>query len=235
MALVTRRLTLHGCIAGACLLALPGVVLHAIETVRLPGEAANFTPVFAEPVLRKIRGLAEHPGKKIRIGFPTLSGDEKSITLSYKRTQRTGVPYAVLESEGRKPLYLTHNGTARLHEIDFTSRDADMMDRLKKRTGILWSRLKEWMREQDSFTLAIKAVAAAVAVWLAAGIGSTVLAGIAFVASYALVIGLIIAGVLVIAELFPGLYLVQPRQERVTQVYMKKTQRFSDVVSAVAA
>lgn len=235
MGLVTRRTILQGGTCGALMLFTPGMHPQTAETVRLPHEAHQFTPVFAEPLLAKIRDLAEHPGKKLRLLFPTLSGEEKPILLSYGRTKNKGVPYAALESTGHRPLYLIHNGIAPLHEVDFASHDEGVMTRLKNRAKVLWGHLKEWMKGQDTFTLAIKAVAAAVAVWLAASIGYTVLAGIAFVASYAIVIGLIAAGALVIAELFPGLFMARPRQERATQIYVKKTQQFSDVVRAVAA
>lgn len=235
MGFVTRRTILQNGACGVLMLFTPGLHPQIMETVTLPHEALRFTPAFAEPVLAKVRDLAEHPGKKIRLEFPDLLGAKKSVYLWYERTRRRGVLYPVLHSEGHRPLRLMHNGEAPLHEIEFTSHDQGLMGRLKNRFKVLWGHLKEWMQRQDNFTLAIKAVAAAVAVWFVASIGYTVLAGIAFIASYALIIGLIIAGVLVIAELFPGLHLIRPRQERATRIYIKKTERFSDVVGAVAA
>lgn len=231
---MSRRTAMWSGFGIGLLVLAPGMQPSSIETVPLPDDARQFTPAFAASVTDKINRLADNPGRMLRFEFPTLSGEKKAVFLSLERPRGRGIAYPVLRSEGLPPLMLQHNGQAPVHHIQFTSLDTTLVERLKEKLKRFWAWGKEQMRGKDSFTVAIQAVAAAVAVWLAAAVGSAVLGGIAFFASYLVVLALIIAGAAVIAGLFRGFDSAPARRERAQHIFVEKAGKFSEIVQVIA-
>ena len=218
------------------LLILPGLTLVKAETIRLPNDPAHFTPAFAGSVLDAVQRIADKPGSILRLEFSTLSGEKKTVFLSLEREHGVrGWMHPMLKSEGRKVLTLRHNGGGALPYIQFVSPDKGLVERLNERFNRFWEWAKERMRGRDSFTIAIQAVAAAVAVWLGATVGSAVLGGIAFLASYLVVLALIIAGAAVIVSMFRGHDSAPARREHARQIFVKKSEKFSEIVETMTA
>lgn len=232
---MSRRAATWGGFCAGLLVLAPGMRSAGIEPIVLPDDARQFTPAFAASVLDKINRLADNPGRILRFEFPTLSEKKKAVFLSLERPRDGGIAYPVLRSEGSQPLILRHNGIAPVHHIQFASSDATLVERLKEKLKRFWTWAKERMRGKDSFTIAIQAVAAATAVWLAAAVGSAVLGGIAFFASYLVVLALIIAGAAVIARIFRGFDSVPARRERAQMIFVEKAKNFPEIVHAIAA
>lgn len=214
---------------------IPTLKSRTVETVWLPEDTAGFTPAFAADVLGKIRGLSENSGSTLKFAFRTLAGEERALFLLFERSSRRKTAYPVLRSEGLKPLFIRHNGTADLHDVEFEFPDEGTLKRWKDKAKRFWESFKKHTHQEDSFLLAIKAIAVAVGVWLVATVGSAVLAGIAFFASYAVVLALIAASAVVVARLFRGFDSRPARTDRATYTYVERSKKFSDIDRTVAA
>lgn len=207
----------------------------ASKMIPLPADAAGFTPNFVGDALDKIREVAENPGRAVHLQFRDTAGVTRSVSLSFERVGSQSPIRPTLRDENNRPLYLIHDGKNPLHRTQFFSPDDEMFDRLKKRLRRLWEGLQNYVQRQDSVTLAIKVAAAALVIWLAASVGKVVLAGLAFFAAYAIIIGLVIIGGIVVTQLIRGHASIPALKQGARKLFIDRSKTFPSIVAAIEA
>jgi len=226
-------------LGAASLLFAPNLTACSAQSARrnavvLEDDATKFSPTFAAELLERIRTLAKNPGEELSVNFPTVAGTEKTLIFSFQKKKGVAHPHLVIRRDDGRRLSLLHEGRGPLPAIRFIGDDGKPLVSLGDHLKRGWEAIMDRLYGEDTIAIGIKAVALALAVWIGATIGKVVLAALAFVAFFAVVISLIFVGAAAIVTLLGKKYtFAEDAVEDVKHMFVRQAYHFQNLVKSI--
>lgn len=167
----------YGCSRGG---AIPTPPATHLETIMLPENQEDLVSLAKQKLFPLLWTLAQNPENTLRVGFKTATGAIEFLQLSFEKGNK--VLKIVKESTGELRR-LTWGGTG----VELASEQGETKVGFKQIVGDI-----QLSGTEDLLKVGATVTGIALAVWLGAGLASTILSFIGFIAFLAMVVGIIV-------------------------------------------
>ena len=196
----------------------PDIILDGVD------DATKIKKIYSE-----IETMVKNPGAIIRIGLMDESGDIRVLDL-FRRQDSNSI--AIFDEETNNEVALSFGWSGLSPTIVFEYKDGNMIEYPFFTLGLAPSRAAA----TDWLMLGIKIAAVGLAVFIGAKIAGLILAAIAFIAYYAMILALVVVGIALLSR--GAKWLLDAASwdlEGVADFFHKKVEEIRELLNGVAA